>query len=268
MNTGVPSNPNEPVVYVKPARGAWALLFLVLIACGALGYYGWELLQKAHGDLEAAVAARDEAVKKADDLERGKAEMQKAVDAANAARDEALARQKTLEQNLSQTEAELAKLKATTDSLKEKLKGEIQKGDIKLSQSGDRIQVDLVDKVLFDSGDAALSKRGEEVLGRVAAVLKTVEDKQIQVSGHTDDSPITNPELKKQFATNWELSVARAVNVVRYLTETGGVPPKHVLAAGFGQYHPVGANANPKGRAANRRIEILLTPMVVAARKK
>jgi chemotaxis protein MotB len=263
MNSGV--NPNEPIVYVKSARGPWALLFLVLIAFGALGYYGWELLQKAHLDQDNAVKARDEAVRKAEELERGKGDMQKQVDAATSARDDALARQKSLEQNLEQTEAALQKLKATTDSLQEKLKAEIQKGDIKLSQSGDRIQVDLIDKVLFDSGDAALSKRGEDVLGKVATVLKTVEDKQIQVSGHTDDSPITNPEIKKQFATNWELSVARAVNVVRYLTETGGVAPKNVLAAGYSQYHPVTTNANPKGRAANRRIEILLTPMVVAA---
>ena len=266
MNTG--SNPNEPIVFVKPARGAWALLVLVLIACGALGWYGWQLLQKAQTSADHAIQTRDELQRKVDDADRLKAEMEKKVADANAERDAALARQKTLEVSLEQTEAQLAKLKATTDSLQDKLKAEIQKGDIKLSQSGDRIQVDLVDKVLFDSGEAALSKRGEEVLGRVAAVLKTVEDRQIQVSGHTDDSPITKEELKKQFPTNWELSVARAVNVVRYLTETGGVPPKHVLAAGYSQYHPVGANATPKGRAANRRIEILLTPVVVAAAKK
>ncbi|MBK7858451.1 MAG: OmpA family protein [Archangiaceae bacterium] len=255
---------------MKSARGPWVLLVLVLLGFGALGYYGWQLLQKAHADQDSAVKARDEAVARADAAQQAKGELQKKLDEAAAARDEALAKQRSLEQNLEQTSAELAKLKATTDSLQEKLKAEIQKGDIKLSQSGDRIQVDLVDKVLFDSGDAALSKRGEEVLGKVAAVLKTVEEKQIQVSGHTDDSPITNPEIKKLFATNWELSVARAVNVVRYLTETGGVPPKNVLAAGYSQYHPVGGNATPKGRAANRRIEILLTPVqqVLAQGKK
>ncbi len=264
MNTGT----NEPVVYVKPARGAWALLVLVLIAFGALAWYGWQLLQKAQETADRAIQTRDDLQRGSEAAAKDKADLEKKLAEAIAARDEALTRQKSLEQSLEQTEAELAKLKATADSLQEKLKAEIKQGDIKLSQSGDRIQVDLVDKVLFDSGEAALSKRGEEVLGRVAQVLKTIEDRQIQVSGHTDDSPITKEDLKKQFPTNWELSVARAVNVVRYLTETGGVKPKNVLAAGYGQYHPVAANANPKGRAANRRIEILLTPIVVAAKKK
>jgi chemotaxis protein MotB len=265
MNTGTN---NDPVVYVKPARGAWALLVLVLIACGALGWYGWQLLQKAQESADRAIQTRDDLQRGSEAAARERADLEKKLAEAIAARDEALTKQKSLEQSLEQTEAELARLKATADSLQEKLKAEIKQGDIKLSQSGDRIQVDLVDKVLFDSGEAALSKRGEEVLGRVAQVLKTIDDRQIQVSGHTDDSPITNEELKKQFPTNWELSVARAVNVVRYLTETGGVKPKNVLAAGYGQYHPVAANANPKGRAANRRIEILLTPIVVAAKKK
>ena len=264
MNTGS----NEPIVFVKPARGAWALLFLVLIACGALGWYGWGLLQKANDSADKAVQTRDELQRQIDAEKAAKAEAEKKIAEALAARDEALAKQKALEQKVESTEAELQKLKATADSLQEKLKAEIKQGDIKLSQTGDRIQVDLVDKVLFDSGEAALSKRGEEVLGRVAQVLKTIEDRQIQVSGHTDDSPITKEDLKKQFPTNWELSVARAVNVVRYLTETGGVPAKHLLAAGYGQYRPVAANANPKGRAANRRIEILLTPSVVVATAK
>ncbi len=261
-------NPNEPVVYVKSARGPWALLVLVLIACGALGWYGWQLLQKAQDSADKALQTRDEAQRALDKANADAKEAQKKIDEATAARDEALAKSKTLEQNLQQTEAELAKLKATTDSLNEKLQAEIKRGDIKLSQSGDRIQVDLIDKVLFDSGDASLSKRGEDVLAKVATVLKGIDDKQIQVSGHTDDSPITNPEIKKAFATNWELSVARAVNVVRYLSETGGVPAKSLLAAGYSQYRPVATNANPKGRAANRRIEILLTPVVVAAKKK
>jgi chemotaxis protein MotB len=115
--------------------------------------------------------------------------------------------------------------------------------------------------VLFDSGEAALSARGEEVLGRVGAVLAKVDDKMIQVSGHTDDSPPTD-KVKLVFPTNWELSVARAVNVVRHMTEKAKVPSRRLIAAGYGEFHPIATNANPAGRAQNRRIEILLTPML------
>jgi chemotaxis protein MotB len=97
----------------------------------------------------------------------------------------------------------------------------------------------------------------------VGSILATVEDKQIQVSGHTDDSPIAD-KLKDTFPTNWELSVSRAVNVVRFLTESAKVPSKRLVAAGYGEFHPIATNANPTGRARNRRIEILLTPSLDA----
>ena len=141
------------------------------------------------------------------------------------------------------------------------MQAEIQKGDIKLSESGGRIQVDLVDKILFDSGQAVLSPRGQDVLLRIGSVLAKIDDRQLQVSGHTDDSPPTD-KIKEQFPTNWELSTARAVNVVRFLSEKGGVPQKRLMAAGHGQFMPVATNANPEGRARNRRIEILLTPVI------
>lgn len=141
---------------------------------------------------------------------------------------------------------------------------EIKRGDVRLSQSEGRIQVDLVDKVLFDSAQAEVSPRGEEVLTRLGAILKGVEDRQIQISGHTDDAPITLPDLKAKFATNWELSAARAVNVVRFLSEKAQVKPSRLLAAGYGQYRPIATNATPRGRAGNRRIEILLLPPLQA----
>jgi chemotaxis protein MotB len=221
--------------------------------------------------MNSAKAAAESATKSRDEIAAKLADAQKKLTDLQSERDDAVSKASKLQQNLESTEAQLSKLKATADSLQDKLKAEISRGDIKLSQSGDRIQVDMVDKILFDSGEANLQDRGKEVLGRVAAVLKTVDDKVIQVSGHTDDSPIKDEKLKAQFPSNWELSAARAVNVVRYLTETGKVPARNVIAAGYGQWHPVTTNANPKGRAANRRIEILLTPQVVpqqVAKKK
>ncbi|HLL05839.1 MAG TPA: OmpA family protein, partial [Myxococcaceae bacterium] len=81
----------------------------------------------------------------------------------------------------------------------------------------------------------------------------------------TDDSP-PSQRLAATFPTNWELSVARAVNVVRFLQEKAKVPAKRLVAAGYGDTHPVAGNSTPKGRARNRRIEILLIPDLPAAK--
>ncbi len=156
-------------------------------------------------------------------------------------------------------EDELARLKATFEELQEKMKAEIAKGEIRLSDSNGRLQVDLVDKILFDSGDATISRRGKGVLARVGAILSRVQDRQIHVVGHTDDAPITG-RLVERYASNWELSTSRATNVVRFLQDAAHVPPERLAATGYGPFHPIASNATAAGRARNRRIEILLTP--------
>ncbi len=247
----------------KPSRTPWLLFLIALAVAGVVGWLWWQAQTQAmtaNTTLEDTQKrlARTEGDKTS--LEEAKASLEQKLTEREQAMGELSAKSEELQQSLESKEAELAKLKATSDSLEDKLKAEIAKGEIRISQTGDRIQVDLVDRILFDSGDAALAARGQEVLGRVAAVLATIDDKQIQVSGHTDDIPIKSDELKKQFPTNWELSVARAVIVVRYLSETGGVKPERLTAAGHGQFHPIASNSSPAGRAKNRRIEILLTP--------
>jgi chemotaxis protein MotB len=144
------------------------------------------------------------------------------------------------------------------------MKEEIAKGDIRLSQSGGRIKVDLVDKILFDVGDASISQRGEEVLSRVGSVLAAVQDKKIQVSGHTDDLNISE-RLVSTYPTNWELSAARATNVVRFLEEKANVPGRRLVAAAYGPWEPLATNKTTAGRARNRRIEIVLTPQLAPA---
>lgn len=244
----------------KPKRSGgalpWVLLLLVLIGAGVGAFFGYGALSQEQETAAAAVKSSEDAAAKIKALEAEKAGLE-------AAR-KALEEQKgTLEGEVKDKDAELAKLKATYDSLNDKMQDEIKKGEIHLTQSGNRIQVEMVDKILFDSGSAELSKRGGEVLARVGQVLATIEDKQIQVSGHTDDSPPT-PKLRETYPTNWELSCARAVTVVRFLAEKGGVPTRRLQASGYGQFHPIGTNANAEGRARNRRIEILLTPLLDA----
>jgi chemotaxis protein MotB len=86
----------------------------------------------------------------------------------------------------------------------------------------------MVDKIIFPSGSVEISKEGKKVLDKVVSILKDVKDKRIQVEGHTDNVQIVS-DLKKRFPTNWELSTARATEVVRYLQETGGINPASFL---------------------------------------
>ena len=254
----------EPVQAPRNSeKSSWLAWLLVVVALAIAGVAGWQWWE-ARTEGASTTAVLQDTTKRLQDAEAARASLEQKLTEREQAVGELSAKSEQLQQNLESTEAELAKLKATSDELEDKLKTEVAKGEIRISQSGDRIQVDLVDRILFDSGEAALAARGQEVLGRVAAVLKTIEDKQIQVSGHTDDIPIKSDELKKQFPSNWELSVARAVNVVRYLSETGGVKPERLTAAGHGQFHPIASNSNATGRAKNRRIEILLTPALDA----
>jgi chemotaxis protein MotB len=241
----------------------WLLLVLVTGLAGVLGYFGFEaytaqrsgreIAERLGTELEAKVAELD--ATRAGQAERLKQLEEQGMSLASA--------RAALEAQVQEKDAQLQALQATYNSLEEKMKAEISGGEIRLTQANGRLQVDLVDKVLFASGEAALSARGEEVLARLGAVLESVKDRNIQVSGHTDDSP-PSEKLKTIYPTNWELSVARAVNVVRFLGERAKVPQRRLVATGHGEFEPVASNATPQGRARNRRIEILLTPEVSA----
>jgi chemotaxis protein MotB len=241
----------------------WVLLVLVVGLAGVLGFFGYEAYaaqRSAHEAAQRLGAELEAKVAELDATRAGQAERLKQLEAQGMSLASARA---ALEAQVQEKDAQLQALQATYNSLEEKMKAEISGGEIRLSQANGRLQVDLVDKVLFASGEAALSARGEEVLARLGAVLESVKDRNIQVSGHTDDSP-PSEKLKAIYPTNWELSVARAVNVVRFLGERAKVPQRRLVATGHGEYEPVASNATPQGRARNRRIEILLTPEVSA----
>src|SRR5262245_22488694 len=155
---------------------------------------------------------------------------------------------------------EIQRLRGTYDSMVKSLEGEIAKGEIKDKQIQDRLSVQMVDKVLFDSGKAEIKPQGREILTKVANVLASVKDKQIRIEGYTDSQPITG-SLQKQYPTNWELSTQRATTVVRFLQDKGNIDPKVLSAVGYGEFRPLASNDTNEGRAENRRIEIVLTPL-------
>ncbi len=156
-------------------------------------------------------------------------------------------------------EAEIRRLAQMHAELSKSLEAEIAKGDIRIRQVRDRLRINMVDQVLFDSARAVVKPEGLEVLKRVSAILTKVDDKQIRIEGHTDDVPI-GPKIIHRFATNWELSTARATSVVRYLIDEGGVEKANLSAVGYAHNRPVANNETPEGRAENRRIEIVLYP--------
>jgi chemotaxis protein MotB len=142
------------------------------------------------------------------------------------------------------------------DELVQGLSKEVEKGQLQVRQYKNMLAVDLAEKIFFDSGRATLKKEGKEVLKKVADALKGYENKIIRVVGHTDNVPVAK-SLQGTFPSNWELSVARATNVVRYLQESG-IPPERMVPAGRAEYDPVAPNETPEGRQKNRRIEIML----------
>jgi len=164
-----------------------------------------------------------------------------------------------LEQERAAKEEEIRRLTRTQEELSRSLQDEIAKGNITIQQVRDRLTINMVDRVLFDSGRAQIKPAGLKVLKQVSDVLNKVTDKQIRIEGHTDNVPIST-KLQDRFKTNWELSTARATTVVRYLIDQGGVQPQTLSAVGYADTHPIAGNDTEGGRTSNRRIEIVLYP--------
>lgn len=166
--------------------------------------------------------------------------------------------------NLSQKVTKIEEEKETKEEefqeLQDSLQREIEAKEITITQLKGKLTVNLMDKILFDSGKAVIKSDGKRVLDKISSLLlNKYPDRQIRVEGHTDNVPISGV-LQSRFPTNWELSTARATAAVRYLQEKNGVDSTRLATVGFGQYHPIDTNDTPEGKARNRRIEIVLLP--------
>lgn len=146
---------------------------------------------------------------------------------------------------------------AMYQGLLSKFKQMIDSGKLNVQIRKGRMIVQMSDQILFDPGRDRIKPEGEAALREVSAILASIEGRHFQVAGHTDDVPIRN----NRFRSNWELSAARAVNVVKFMSENG-VAPERLSAAGFSQFDPVGDNSTAEGRQVNRRIEIMLMPSI------
>ena len=149
------------------------------------------------------------------------------------------------------------------EELVQGLSQEVEKGQLQVRQYKNMLSVDLAEQIFFDSGRAQLKTAGKDVLKKVGNVLKGYENKIIRVVGHTDNVPLSK-SLQASFPSNWDLSVARATTVVRFLQDVG-VPPERMVPSGRGEYDPIAPNDTKEGRQQNRRIEIMLLDQNLAS---
>jgi chemotaxis protein MotB len=139
--------------------------------------------------------------------------------------------------------------------LEVELAPEIAKQTVALRLSKDGLVISLLEAGFFDSGSAMYKPSSEPIIARIAERLKELPN-ELRIEGHTDEVPIHSA----QFASNWELSTARATNIARLLIETYQFDPQKLSAAGYAQYRPFTSNSSEEGRAHNRRVDIVVLP--------
>jgi chemotaxis protein MotB len=205
-----------------------------------------EMLNKEYEDLKSTSGSTVASL--SDDLNKKKMELEKK------------------EQDLKEKEAKLKDLQgiinrqdsimsALTSTVKKALLG-FNPDELTVYMKDGKVYVSMSDKLLFKSGSPDVETKGKEALKKLAEVLNKNTDVSIAIEGHTDNVPIKTAIFKD----NWDLSAARATNVVRLLTDEYGMDARRLTAAGKGEYSPVADNATPEGKAKNRRTEIVLSP--------
>ncbi len=158
-------------------------------------------------------------------------------------------------------EVKISQLETTYENLVSDLKKQIENQEVTIKTFEEKISVTFADRILFEFGKAKISPKGRKILGKIGNTLKNVQGKQIRVVGHTDNVPIS-PGYHYKFPSNWELSAARAASVVNYLQNEQGLDPVNLVAVGCSFYEPIASNETSKGRAQNRRVNIIIVPKV------
>lgn len=156
---------------------------------------------------------------------------------------------------------ELLTGKALIEALREKISSELEaiagendlKNSISIFTDERGVVIRIMDRAFFDEGKADLKQGARNALDKISYVIRGIKN-HIRIEGHTDNTPISTGEFK----SNWELSVRRATEVVRYLIEKGPIPPDRISAAGYAEFRPLVNNDTPGNKALNRRVEIII----------
>lgn len=149
-------------------------------------------------------------------------------------------------------------LAAAKGMLSDILSSEILSGDVQLSLQSRGLVVLVLERLLFDPGKAQIRPAAENFLQRMSDVLGgTLRGYSVSIEGHTDNQSLTGSAWR----SNWELSAARAMEILNYWVEATGCDPSRLSASGYGEFHPIADNRDPSGRLINRRMEIVIYPM-------
>ena len=173
----------------------------------------------------------------------------------NMTKDQIAAQRKRLQQLQSFIDGQQAAVAALKAKIVDALVG-FNSSELTITMKDGRVYISMQESLLFPSGSAVVNPKGKEALAKVASVLNTSADINIDIEGHTDNKPIHT----KAYPDNWALSTARATSIAHVLIDEYGVSPLKLIASGRSQYEPVATNETPEGRAQNRRTEIILEP--------
>ena len=162
-------------------------------------------------------------------------------------------------QTIQELNAQLDELARSKGLLEQKLGQEINDKQIKLQMMEKGLVITVVGDLLFDSGKSKIRPEAFSLLTKVSVILKdNMAQFNIGIEGHTDNVPIKQSGWK----SNWELSTARALSVLHYLSDDQGIQPERLSAIGYGEYRPVASNETKDGRKQNRRVEIVILPNI------
>jgi chemotaxis protein MotB len=232
--------------YDRPRSSLWKIVLWALLATGgavAGGYYTWKGRDCLTGKAAACEQERDALKARSGQFATTLDQMKGNLSASRQELEE-----------LRKWKGDAAKRMQTFREMSAKLQKIVDTGKLGVRVRDGRLVMRLPQDVLFPSGKADLSREGELALMEVAVILKQFPERRFMVAGHTDNEPV-----KEAYKDNWELSMARALVVTRFMIEAK-MRPQNIVAAGYGEFDPIAKNTTPEGRRENRRIEIILLP--------
>jgi len=166
-----------------------------------------------------------------------------------------------LQNRLNQIEAEKNQLQARESSLQAELKKLADQEKLYLEKLDKYAMLRVPNKLVFGSGSTVITTDGKRILSGIADILKRYPDYELRIEGHTDNVQIKS-EFQHKYASNWELSAARATGVVRLLVANYKMDPKKLGAVGYGEFRPIASNDISDGRSHNRRVEFYIAPIM------
>jgi chemotaxis protein MotB len=230
------------------SKGSWlAWVAAIIMGASALSLFALWNSDRNH--------AREELQALQNNLDQARTELTNAQTQIQSGQEQVAA----LKTQIADLEKQKQQVTQSSRTLEDEMRSQLESKDVTISKLQGKLTVNILDNVMFDSGEAILKPDGEAVMKKIAAILSEHPQITIQVVGHTDNVPI-RPAGHTRFASNWELSTARALAAVHFLTEQSGIDPRRVGAAGYGEFRPVADNSTSEGRGKNRRIAITILP--------